>query len=72
MRENCHCQRFRDCGRFWDDLMFGRRICRHRDCDECHHRRRRECDECRRGRKHECDCDKCHHRHRDCDGFRGW
>ena len=23
---------FRDCDRFWDDLMFGR--CRHRDCDD--------------------------------------
>ena len=33
---------FRDCDRFWDDLMFGR--CRHRDCDDRRCRRDRDCD----------------------------
>ena len=46
---------FRDCDRFWDDLMFGR--CRHRDCDDRRCRRDRDCDcdECRRRRNHERD-----------------
>ncbi|MEK5251817.1 hypothetical protein MKX66_30540 [Bacillus sp. FSL R9-9530] len=30
---NCRFDNFRDCGRFWDDLMFGRR--RHRDFNDC-------------------------------------
>ncbi|WP_392388008.1 MULTISPECIES: hypothetical protein [Bacillus cereus group] len=33
---------FRDCDRFWDDLMFCRR--RHRDCDDRRCRRDRDCD----------------------------
>ena len=37
---------FRDCDRFWDDLMFCRR--RHRDCDD------RRC-----RRDHNCDCNEC-------------
>ncbi|MGE7884835.1 hypothetical protein [Bacillus sp. NPDC094077] len=44
---NGNFRRFRDCGRFWDDLMFCRR--RHRDCDECRRKRNRDRD---------CDCDK--------------
>ncbi len=47
---NCHGRHFRDCNRFWDDLMFCRR--RHRNCDDCR---------CRQ--KHDCDCDDCRRRH---------
>ncbi|EOO11911.1 hypothetical protein IG9_05759 [Bacillus cereus HuA2-9] len=32
MRDDCRFENFRDCDRFWDDLMFGRR--RHRDFDD--------------------------------------
>lgn len=56
MRCNCHFNRFRDCGRFWDDLMFCR--CRHRDCDDRRCRRDCDCDDCRRRRKHDRDCDR--------------
>ncbi|WP_439876104.1 hypothetical protein ACSLGG_12165 [Bacillus mycoides] len=59
-------RRFRDCDRFWDDLMFCRR--RHRDCDDRRCRRDRDrdcdCDECRRRRNHDRDCD--------CDNRREW
>ncbi|MED0999210.1 hypothetical protein P4T34_27800 [Bacillus mobilis] len=59
---NCNFRRFRDCNRFWDDLMFCRRRRRHRDCDDRRCRRNRDCDcdECRRRCNHDrdCDCDK--------------
>ena len=57
---------FRDCDRFWDDLMFGR--CRHRDCDDrrCRRDRDYDCDECRRRRNHERDRDHDH------DDRRNW
>lgn len=59
MGTNCRCRHFRDCNRFWDDLMFGR--CRRRDCDECCCRRKRhcDCDDCRCNRKRDDDDDKC-------------
>ncbi|MDR2994137.1 hypothetical protein ACQKN7_07280 [Bacillus cereus] len=55
---NCNFRHFRNCNRFWDDLMFCRR--RHRDCDECRCKRDRDCDKCRRKCNHDrdCDCDK--------------
>ena len=47
---NGNFRHFRDCDRFWDDLMFCRR--RRRDFDDCRCRRDRDCDcdECRRRR----------------------
>ncbi|HFK1717451.1 TPA: hypothetical protein ACGXP1_005224 [Bacillus cereus] len=55
MSNNFRFEGFRDCNRFWDDLMFGRCRCRRRDCDECRfrneHHRDCECDECRRRRR---------------------
>ncbi|CAH2465710.1 hypothetical protein [Bacillus cereus] len=39
---NGNFRHFRDCNRFWDDLMFCRR--RHRDFDDCCCRRDRDCD----------------------------
>jgi hypothetical protein len=39
---NSNFRNFRDCDRFWDDLMFGRR--RHRDCDDRRCRRDRDRD----------------------------
>ncbi|MES5930012.1 hypothetical protein QCI77_29290 [Bacillus cereus group sp. MG9] len=52
---NNNFRHFRDCDRFWDDLMFGRR--RDRDCDDRRCRRDRDCDcdECRRRRDHDRD-----------------
>ncbi|CAH2465701.1 MULTISPECIES: hypothetical protein [Bacillus] len=64
MRDDCRFENFRDCDRFWDDLMFGRR--RHRDFDDRRCRRDRDCDcdECRRRRNHDRD--------RDFDDRRDW
>ncbi len=59
MGNNCRCRQFRDCNRFWDDLMFGR--CRRRDCDDCGCKRKRhcDCDDCRCNHKRDDDDDKC-------------
>ena len=71
MRCNCHGRHFRDCNRFWDDLMFCRR--RHRDCDDCRCRQKHDCDDCRRRQKHDCDCDDCRRRQKhDRDDCREW
>ncbi|MDP7988898.1 hypothetical protein Q9B79_03585 [Bacillus sp. MHSD_36] len=61
---NNNFRRFRNCNRFWDDLMFCR--CGHRDCDECRCKRNRDCDcdKCRRRRNHDRDCD--------CDERKEW
>ena len=57
---NGNFRHFRDCDRFWDDLMICRR--RRRDFVDCRCRRDRDCDcdECRRRRNqhHDCDHDK--------------
>nr|WP_257207523.1 hypothetical protein [Bacillus toyonensis] len=57
MGNHCHCGRS-----FWDDLMFGRCRCKHRDCDECccKEKSKCDCDECRCKEKPKCDCEKCH------------
>ncbi|MDZ5609020.1 hypothetical protein U2I54_18610 [Bacillus pseudomycoides] len=65
MRCNCHFNHFRDCGRFWDDLVFGRCIRRHRDFNNCR---------CRHHRDHHDDHHRDHdrrRRHHDCDD-RDW
>ncbi|GEM_PF-3150169 len=49
MRNTCHCGHFQDCNKFWDDLMFGRCICKRNDFHECC------CKE-----KPKCECEKCH------------
>ncbi|MEN1936338.1 hypothetical protein AAIE21_12200 [Paenibacillus sp. 102] len=77
MRCNCHFNHFRDCDRFWDDLMFGRCRRRHRDCDDCCCRRKHDhdCNDCCCRRKHDHDCNdcRCRRRHdRDCDDCRNW
>jgi hypothetical protein len=56
MRDDRRFENFRDCDRFWDDLMF----CRRRDCDDRRCRRDRDCDcdECRRRRNRDRDFDR--------------